>query len=143
MNQSQAKKLICLDKNVDPLALKMVNTYQYITKVFEWVHEFCQENMCFSNAMNVAMVDRCDAVTGCAIHNFSTFFFHAWNRDSEGDFDLTRDIFLDPIGKENIVYFELVHFPYLEVARRYDLKIGIDHETLARETLYKTLFNYK
>jgi hypothetical protein len=143
MNHNQLKNIIFNQHRVNPNALKSVTPYECTETLKSWAKGFCKQGLCFSNVMNMCMVDHADAIIGFVVLDGSYAIEHAWNRDSQGDFDLTFALFLKELTDVSYEYFEMVHLSNKQVQDAYNSNQHIHHGALRLTKDHKDLFNYR
>ncbi|MBF4437372.1 hypothetical protein ERJ77_23395, partial [Vibrio anguillarum] len=74
--------------------LKIVKCELASEDIVNWAREFFKEKQCFSNALNMSIVDGCDYVLGYIYFEcLGIAIEHAWNCDEQAHFDLTAQLF--------------------------------------------------
>lgn len=142
MKDKQLINLIANQYNVNCTSLKPVSVYSCSNKVIQWAKSFFLKGECFSNARNLCVKDNVDAVVGYVVLDNEVVIEHAWNRGTQGDFDLTFDLFLRQLNyKKECRYFELVHLPNVDVQNTYRANKQIHQDALSIEKEYFYLFN--
>lgn len=106
MNNAQIKKEISNKFSINEGSLVEISSVEFLDDVCcEWAKNFCKEGLCFSNALNMTLIDKCEMIVGFAyVKEHNLIIQHAWNRDIHGDFDLTAQLFWPEL---NAIYFEI------------------------------------
>ena len=101
---------------------------------------FVKIKQCFSNSLNMSMVDGCDVVIGYAfLNDYMLPIEHAWNSDQGTYFDLTAQLFWNN-KQGNVQYFELLRISSDEAVDVFNSLGGIDHMALRKSSKHKYLF---
>ncbi|MFV7762853.1 hypothetical protein ACNPKZ_20170 [Shewanella algae] len=134
------EELVAKTQAVPVSSLKVIRNVRELNEDWvQWAKRFCKEKQCFSNALNMSLIDGCSLVIGYVyLPSFGLAIEHAWNRDCEGDFDLTAQIFWGQ-DKEPAQYVELLCFEEGE-AHEWRNKGGVDHLKLRMSNEYRHVF---
>ncbi|MEZ8733603.1 hypothetical protein [Vibrio sp. 10N.239.312.D08] len=123
--------------------LKPVSCYPASSDWVGVASKFLQEKQCFSNSLNLSSIDGSDYVLGYVyMSDIGISIEHAWNRDQNGYFDLTAQLFwqLDT----PVEYVELIRFPSHKAQDVFQKCKGVDHMALRMSVDYQYLFvNHK
>jgi hypothetical protein len=120
--------------------LKPIQCEQQCDAVIKWASLFFKEKECFSNSLNLSIVDGCDYVLGYVfLKDFNLAIEHAWNRDEQGHFDLTAQLFWK--HDTQVEYFELLRLNASNAQLTFESFGGVDHMSLRRSSEYKYLFS--
>lgn len=121
--------------------LSQVSCHNAAPKVVSWAKDFVKIKQCFSNSLNISMVDGCDVIIGYAfLKDYMLPIEHAWNSNREGHFDLTAQLFWKDANQESVQYFELLRVSCDEAVEMFKNLGVIDQMALRKSNDHKYLF---
>lgn len=119
--------------------LNSVDCVKMDAKQVHWASEFFVKSHCFSNALNMSMLDECDVVLGYVYSSDDGIAIeHAWNAEGSVHYDLTSQLFWG--SDADNVYVQLLRLSANEAMSFFESNKGVDHMALRNSPKYKYLF---
>lgn len=139
MIQAEAVEQITNLYGVREELLKTVHCEAQPVAVKEWASNFFKVKQCYSNALNMSLVDECDYILGFVfLKDAGVVIEHAWNCDGEGHLDLTAELFwkLDTPTE----YIEVVRLSTNSAEQQFEQYGGVDFLSMRKSKEYSHIF---